>query len=125
MAPRPFAAFHLVTPDGSRNWGLDARRTIQVAGMLRFATKSAALSADRPQPWIDTFVLGHGSGKDQQAVGEEGVHRFAYVPLPTLCPRGPAGLVNRVLVVEPPGGPGTDAAWARRMLSGRELIEEQ
>jgi CRISPR-associated protein Csb2 len=124
-AGRPFAAFQLLTPDAERKWGRDARWTIEVAGMVRHATKLAAIAVDKPQSWIDTFVLGHGSGKNQQAVGEEGARRFSYVPLPTIRPQGVVGQVNRVLIVEPPGGTGADAAWARRMLSGQELIEEK
>ncbi len=124
-SPRPFAAFQLLTPDADRKWGRDARRTMEVAGMVRHATRLAAEAVQRPQPWIDTFVLGHGSGKNQQAVGEEGAKRFAYVPLPTIRPPDVVGLINRVLIVEPPGGTGADAAWARRMLSGRELLENQ
>ena len=124
-ARRWFAAFQLLTLDAERKWSRDAQQTMAVAGMLRYATKLAAKAVDKPQTWIDTFVLGHGSGKNQQAVGEEGVKRFAYVPLPTIRPQGVVGLVNRVLIVEPPGGTGADAAWARRMLSGRELIEDK
>lgn len=120
---RPFTAFQLLTPDGERRWSRNARQTKEVAGMLRSATAVAAQAVNKPKTWVDTFVLGHGSGKNQQAVGEEGVQRFAYVPLPTIRPQGPVGRVNRVLIVEPPGGTGTDANWARRMLSGRELIE--
>lgn len=123
---RPFAAFQLLTPDADRKWSRDACQTIEVAGMLRHATRLAAEAVDRPAAWIDSFVLGHGSGKNQQAVGEEGVQRFSYVPLPTIRPpQGVVGPINRVLVVEPPDGTGADAAWARRMLSGRELIEDK
>jgi CRISPR-associated protein Csb2 len=125
VTPRAFAAFHLLTPDADRKWSRDPRRTIEVAGMLRRATKLAAEAVQKPQTWVDSFVLGHGSGKNQQAVGDEGARRFAYVPLPTIRPQRVVGLINRVLIVEPLGGTGADAAWARRLLSGRELIDEK
>jgi CRISPR-associated protein Csb2 len=123
--PRPFAAFQLLTPDAERKWGRDARRVMEVAGMMRHATRSAAEAAQKPWAWIDTFVLGHGDGKNGQAVGKESARRFTYVPLPTIRPQGVVGPVNRVLVVEPPGGAGADAAWACRMLAGRELIDNK
>jgi CRISPR-associated protein Csb2 len=123
VSPRPFAAFQLLTPDAERKWSRDAQRTIEVAGMLRHATRLAAETVDKSQNWIDTFVLGHGEGKNGQAIGKESSRRFAYVPLPTVRPQGVVGLVNRVLIVEPAGGNGDDAAWARRMLAGKELID--
>jgi CRISPR-associated protein Csb2 len=122
---RPFAAFTLLTPDAERTWGRDARRAIEVAGMVRHAAKLAALAAGKPQTWIETFVLGHGAGRNGQAVGTESARRFSYVPLPTVRPQGVVGIVNRILIVEPPGGDGADAAWARRILAGRELLDDK
>jgi hypothetical protein len=50
------------------------------------------------------FLSGLGSGKDRQAVGEDGARRFAHVPLPTIRPQGVVGSVNRVTTSASSGG---------------------
>jgi CRISPR-associated protein Csb2 len=130
-AALPFAAFQLLTLDAARFQPYSpARQTIAVAGMLRHATAAAARAAGRAEDWVNSFVLGHGGGPSGQARGEAADNRFTYLPLPTVEERGRAGgpkrfvvgSIRRALVVGPPGGTGEATAWARRALSGRELL---
>jgi CRISPR-associated protein Csb2 len=129
--PRAAASFALLKIDGTRFCPFDtARRALSVAGMVRHATKAAAKSAGRPSTWIDTFVLGHGEtvgAADHKAVGPE---RFAYVPLPSIESRGggPAshvGNVRRVMLTCMTPGHDEEIAWARRTLSGHDLVDEK
>lgn len=125
---RSSAAFAFLKPDGS---GYQAytptRRTASVAGMLRHQTARSASEAGRDQEWIDTFVYGHGAGSQGQA---QSLQRFSYVPIPTIQERrqnhGPTrnvvGSIRRALVVGPPGPSEDHIPWARRALSGRELV---
>jgi CRISPR-associated protein Csb2 len=118
---RPFAAFRLLTPDADRMRAVALGRTIVVAGMTRHTVAEAATEAGHPQDWVDTYVLGHGP--QGPAKGEADVPRFAYLPLPTIDPRGVVGNIRRILVAEPPGGTGDHVAWVRRLMSGQELID--
>jgi CRISPR-associated protein Csb2 len=123
---RPFAAFSLLKPDASGFRSFDAaRRGLTVAGMMRGAVKSSAIQSGWPPEKIAAFVLGHGSG--ERAVAERG--RFAYVPIPTIERRdtgsGVAGSVRRVLAMACGDGCQDEIAWARRALSGQELVDEK
>ncbi len=118
---RPVAAFQLLTPDASGFLPFDpVRRTHVVAGMVRHAAKIVAKLAEKDDDWINSFVLGHGDGPRTQARGDR---RFAYLPLPSVSRRG-VGDVRRVLVAEPPGGPGHDARWLARALAGADLVRD-
>jgi CRISPR-associated protein Csb2 len=130
MSPvRNVAAFQLLKLDASGFRPFSELCPHRVAAMMRRVTSLAAEAAGRPAEWVRLFVLGHGSGPQSQAQGNEGLNRFSYLPLPSLEARrgGNSRVVSsirRVLVVEPPGGTGEHAAWARRALSGRELLAE-
>ncbi len=129
---RPFAAFQLLTPDAEGFRVFDPRRAIVVARMVRSATALAAGAAGRSKAWIRTTVLGHGGGPQGQAQIGPDDDRFAYLPLPTIEPRRQnggrqrvVGSIRRILIAERPGGSGEQVAWARRMLSGYELVNQQ
>lgn len=120
-APRPVAAFQLLTPDASGVRPFDpVRRTHVVAGLVRHAASEAAAAAGKPDDWRISFVLGHGDGPRAQARGDR---RFAYLPMPSVSRHG-VGDVRRVLVAEPPGGPGHDARWLARALAGADLVRD-
>jgi CRISPR-associated protein Csb2 len=129
---RPFAAFSILKPDdsGFRAFGSERQCTV-VAGMVRHALKRVAC-LQRPFQWSDQdiarIVLGHDeSGK---AIRDDPAEpRFAYLPLPTIEHRraggdgNHVGAIRRVLVVGTPGME-REIDWARRALSGSDLIRE-
>lgn len=120
-AKRPIAVFQLLKPDADGYLPFDpVRRTHVVAGMVRHAMRIVAKLADKPEKWIDTFVLGHGDGPHSQARADG---RFAYLPLPSITPRKVES-IRRVLVAEPAGGSGADVRWAVRALSGADLVHD-
>jgi CRISPR-associated protein Csb2 len=127
-APRPFAAFQTLTADAGRPRVFDPRTdrhaVRNVAAMTRHAVAEAARDAGWREDEITTYVLGHDLASGAQARGGPDLPRFAFLPLPTIDPRGVVGSICRVLLAEPPGGSGERAAWLRRMLSGRDLVEE-
>ena len=119
--PRAFAAFQLLTTGAEKNRAYDPiRRTHVVAGMVRHVTSLAARASGWDEARVVSYVLGHGEGRDSQAVRDE---RFAYVPLPTINPKR-VELIRRVLIVGPAGGGRTEVDWARRHLSGTELLHD-
>jgi CRISPR-associated protein Csb2 len=101
---------------------------MRVAGLVRHATKRAAESAGG---WPDpaSFVLGHGEteGEKHQSVGNR---RFAYLPLPSIQPRGAGrapvvGGIRRVCLAVLEPGHEAEIDWASRVLAGQELIREE
>jgi CRISPR-associated protein Csb2 len=127
--PRPLAAFALLWPDASR-WRAfhPLRSTRRLVGMLRDAVARAAQAAGWPPEKIASFVLGHSEqpGEPHRAVRSA---RLAYLPLPSLQPRGDTsalsvGAARRILLF--PSGPGChrEIAWARRALAGCELVDQ-
>jgi CRISPR-associated protein Csb2 len=130
LASRPFAAFALLSPDADTYRAFDTvRRTPAVAGMVRHAAQKAATFHRPDDPsWVSSFVLGHGDGPNQPAITDQ---RLAYLPIPTIEERKQkggmypvVGSIRRVLVMEPLGGTGEDAAWLRQRLSGQQVIDE-
>lgn len=127
---RPFAVFSLLKPDASGFRPFDtARRGLTVAGMLRHAAKMAAASSGWAVAEINSVILGHGEADD----GSPHVPvqaRFAYLPLPTIEPRGEGrasviGAIRRVMISAFALQQSDRIGWARRTLSGQELIEER
>lgn len=122
---RPALAFALLTPDADRRCSYDtARCALTVAGMVRHAARTAAEQAGWPEAKIGSFVLGHASGVPV------GPQRFVYLPLPSIEARGQGkalvvGSVRRVLISAPSEGCSDEIAWARRAVSGQELIDEK
>jgi CRISPR-associated protein Csb2 len=130
---RPFAAFELwqpadrladLPPGKSKFRPFDPlQAAVTVAPMVRHAAAAAARAAGWAEQRINTFIHGHTPDGGDRARGEEADRRFAFVPLPSITP-GKVESVRRVLVVGPPGAT-AEVDWARRALSGRELIEER
>jgi CRISPR-associated protein Csb2 len=129
---RPFAAFEIWKPvrelarlpaNQSRYRPFDpVGRAAAVAGMVRHAAARAAQAAGWPVERINSYIHGHTPDGAAQARGEHADRRLAFLPLPSLTPRG-VDSIRRVLVVAPPGD-GEAVAWVRQALSGRELYAE-
>ncbi|MGH7778820.1 MAG: type I-G CRISPR-associated protein Csb2 [Candidatus Binataceae bacterium] len=129
-APRSVAAFSLLKPDASGFRAFDTtRRGLTVAGMMRHTAKGAAARAGWSESEINTLILGHGeAGKTGDHV-PIGLRRFAYLPLPSIEPRGDGtarvvGSIRRIVLSSFSEDFETQVAWARRALSGAELIDE-
>lgn len=127
-AAPPTICFALVRPEGGYRAFDPVRNIARVAGLVRHATKRAAESAGG---WPDTagFVLGHGEaqGEKHRSVGNR---RFAYLPLPSIQPRGASrsavvGSVRRVCLTVLEAGHEAKIDWASRMLAGQALIREE
>lgn len=129
--PRHVAAFSLLRLDASGFRAFDTgRRSLTVAGMVRHATRLAAERAGRSDAWVNTFVLGHGESKDAAEHATVGAKRFAYLPVPSIEARGEGrarviGSVRRVILACFADDCEAEITWARRSLSGQELIDEQ
>lgn len=128
--PNPVAAFALLNPDdGSSFRAFDTvRQALTVSGMLRHSTRLAAERTGWPKDCINACILGHGepNGAAHVSVGSQ---RFAYLPLPSIEYRGEekvhvVGSVRRGMLTTFTEGFETEMAWARRTLSGQELIDE-
>ena len=123
----PIAAFSLLKLDVSGFQAFDTcRRGLTVAGMIKFAAKAAAESGKWPDK---SFILGHGEANGDRHV-TVGPRRFAYLPLPSIEGRsgGPArvvGSIRRVIVTTVAEDCEKEIAWARRNLSGQELVEDK
>ncbi|MBI3270401.1 MAG: type I-U CRISPR-associated protein Cas5/Cas6 [Planctomycetes bacterium] len=133
-APRAVGAFSLLKLDASGFRAFHTpRRALTVAGMVRHATKQAATASGRPHDWINRFVLGHsnssgGEGREVRHV-PVGPRRFAFLPVPSIEGRGQSkprvvGDVRRVFLSCYADDCAEELAWARRTLSGCELIDE-
>jgi CRISPR-associated protein Csb2 len=127
---RPVAAFSLIKLDASgfRAFGT-TRRALTVAGMMRHAAKRAAQHAGWSESKINSFILGHGESKENSQHVAVGPQRFAYLPLPSIEARGQgralvAGSVRRGMLTAFGDECEEEVAWARRALSGQELIDE-
>jgi len=125
--PRLFEAFSILKPDAEGFRSYDpVRRTAVVAGMVRHAAASAAMGWTSEK--VCTLIHGHTPDGKQKGRSEDCKPRFAYVPLPTIATKGGghfnvAGAIRRVLVLGS-GVSSADIAWARRALSGQELIDQ-
>ena len=134
--PRHVVAFSLLKLDTSGFQPFStARKALTVAGMVRCSAKLAAEHSGGAwtKDKINAFILGHGDGCDEpKGAGEHvavGPQRFAYLPLPTVEWRGKGracvvGSVRRVMLSCFADDCENEIAWARRMLSGRDLLDE-
>ncbi|HEY9870486.1 MAG TPA: type I-U CRISPR-associated protein Csb2 [Candidatus Obscuribacterales bacterium] len=126
---RPIAAFALLKLDASGFRPFDPVPTgLTLTGMMRHAVTCAARQAGWPESKINTFVLGHGESEQGTHI-PVGPRRFAYLPLPSLEGRGEGnarvvGSIRRVLLTAFADGCDSEMAWARRALSGRDLVDE-
>ncbi len=128
--PRPVAAFSLLKLDASGFRAFEtARRALTVAGMMRHAAKLVAEHAGWAEPKVNAFILGHGESKDSDEHVAVGLRRFAFLPLPSIEARGQdkarvVGSVRRAILTAFGDECGEEITWARRALSGQELIDE-
>jgi CRISPR-associated protein Csb2 len=129
LSARSVAAFSLLEPDASTFRAFDTRRSgLTVAGMTRHLVKRTAHRAGWSEERINGFVLGHGprAGAKHVPVGAD---RFAYLPLPSIEGRGEGrarviGNIRRVVVSSFSDQCDQEIQWARRVVSGGELIAE-
>lgn len=127
---RPVASFSLLQLEATSFRAFDtARSALTVAGMTRHAASLAAAQAGWTESRINAFVLGHGESKTGAGHIAVGSRRFAYMPLPSIEARGRGkthvvGSVRRVLLSCFGEGCEEEIAWARRRLSGEELVDE-
>jgi CRISPR-associated protein Csb2 len=128
--PRPFAAFSLLKPDATGFRPFDTiRKGLTVAGMVRYATKSAAKQTGWTDQKIDAFVMGHGESRTESKHLSVGNNRFAYLPLPSIEQRGEGkvhvGGIRRVICFSLADQHESEIAWAEKNLSGMELELEE
>ncbi len=127
---RPLAAFSLLKLDASGFRAFDtARRGLTVAGMMRNAARAAAVSAGWSKSDINALVLGHSESEGADEHVAVGPRRFAYLPLPSIEARGQGaarvvGNIRRVIISSFTEDFVNQISWARRTLSGQELIDE-
>lgn len=130
-AERVVAAFALRDLETGSYRAFDpVRRGLTVAGRMRHATHEVAKIAT-PCDWSESqmiaFVLGHGESNGAPHVAA-GAKRFAYMPLPSIESLGRGGerigAIRRVLVSTFAEDCDGEIAWARRALSGAELIDD-
>lgn len=123
--PPRTVVFTLLDPAGDGFRSFDAMRSaLSLAGMVRHATKTAALRSRWPERRVHELVLGHAESMGtQHAPVTSG--RFAYVPLPSIEPRSDgevAGRIRRVMVTFAGGEANGEIAWLRAALAGQPLI---
>jgi CRISPR-associated protein Csb2 len=129
--PREMAAFSLLKPDASSFRAFDTKQMLFiVAAMMRHATRLAADNTGWSKSDINTFILGHGESQDENEHVPVGPQRFAYLPLPSIEARGEGkarvvGRVRRVLITTFADNNQSKIIWARRALSGQELVDEK
>lgn len=121
-ASRPIAFFRLLRPgdESQRMAAFDPRDAVRISAWVR-----GCLCACSRKPGAgfdgdpEEYVAGHVAEgvKDTPA-------RFSYLPLPSIGHEHADGLVRRLIVAEPYGGDGRNARWARRVLQGVRLTDE-
>jgi CRISPR-associated protein Csb2 len=129
---RPVAAFQLLKTDASGYRIFEPRKGSEVTGMLRHAAAIAAQDAGWSEDRINRVVLGHGESRRNETHQPVGLQRFAYLPLPSLERRrgkqGNPGIVvsgvRRALLTVFSDDLEREIDWARRALSGRDLLGE-
>lgn len=127
--PRPFVAFSLMKPNHSGFRPFDViRKGLTVAGMMRYAAKSAAEKTGWSNKKIDGFVMGHGESREEAVHISVGNERFAYLPLPSIEARGDGkihvGSIRRVICCTFIDRYRSELDWAAKNLSGYDLLNE-
>lgn len=128
-APRPFVVLALVRNAGDGFRAFDpVRKGLTVAGMVRHATKMAAQNTGWDEVKIARCVLGHGEARDSEHIAP-GAQRFAYLPLPSIEPRGESGHVvgriRRIMLTTFGDGMRREMTWARQSLTAQEIVDER
>lgn len=124
-SPRPYATFTLLNPDASGMRSFDsARRARDVAGMTRHAMATVAHDRGWPEERINVFVHGKTPDGSKPSNDVASPDRFQYLPLPTINHAlKRVESIRRVLVTAPPHC-AEQIEWARRALSGAELVNQ-
>lgn len=127
-APRPFAVLALIRNDADGFRAFDpVRKGLTVAGMVRHTTKVAAQNAGWDEAKIAHCVLGHGEARNAGHIAP-GPQGFAYLPLPSIEPRGERGRkvghIRRVMLTTFGDGMCSEMMWARQSLTAQELMNE-
>ncbi|NLX54151.1 MAG: type I-U CRISPR-associated protein Cas5/Cas6 [Planctomycetaceae bacterium] len=124
--PRCWTAFTLLKPDASARRAFNtARRTRDVAGMVRHAVAEAAKQQGWSSDEINVFVHGKTPDGSRPASGHNSPDRFLYLPLPTINRAlNRVESIRRVLIAAP-SHCGQRVAWLRRALAGAELHGDQ
>ena len=120
---RQFAAFSILKPDASGTRPFNRLRgTRDVAGMVRHAVAATARDQGWTEERINVFVHGKTSDGSKPPNGQTSPDRFQYLPLPTINHAlRRVESIRRVLIAAPPHC-GKQTAWARRAMSGAELV---
>ncbi len=124
-AMRHWVAFKLLKPDatGTRAFEI-ARRTREVAGMVRCGVAATAKRHGWCVERINVFVHGKSLNGSQPARGEESPDRFIYLPLPTINHAlRRVESIRRVLIAAPAHCQ-QEISWARRAMAGELLTSE-
>ena len=125
-AALPVAGYSLLKMDASALRAFDTVRSgLRVAGMVRHTARLAAERAGWSETKVNAFVLGHGESLEGSTPAAVGPQRFTYLPLPSIESRShgrTVGDVRRVLLSCFRGGY-DEIGWARRALTGQELVD--
>jgi len=131
MPARPYAAFELRTPDGSRFRPFDpVRSAVIVAAMVRHALADIARRAGWPTERVNVVVHGHTPDGTAPGALPANAPRFGYLPIPTVESYGEyAGryrlsMIRRVVVA------GSidlenEIRWVEHALAGSQLFDER
>jgi CRISPR-associated protein Csb2 len=132
-AERAWAAFALRRPlNPDRYSSFDpVTETTCVAARLRHAAHVGA-RASKAGEWsesrIASFVVGHAEGEGDAHI-PVGKRRFAYLPLPTLVTTRDGGErvgeIRRAILTTFADDCDDEVGWAKRSLSGSELVDER
>jgi CRISPR-associated protein Csb2 len=126
-APVSAVVFNLLRFDGN---GFKAFDPVAAAAKLAAMVRHRAALAAKEMGWSDEQINTriHGHTADGQSKGESSLEnpRLAFLPAPSLEPRGPGklslGAARRVLVAST----STELIrWARLAMAGRELVDEE
>lgn len=125
---RPFVVLSLIRTEAAGFRAFDpVRKGLTVAGMVRHATKAAAQNAGWDEDKLARCVLGHGEARNTEYAAPSGP-RFAFLPLPSVEPRGEdgrvVGRIRRVMLTTFGEGMRSEMAWAKQSLTAQELIDE-
>lgn len=124
--PRRWTAFSLLKPDASARRAFStARRTRDVAGMVRHAVAEAAKQQGWSSDEINVFVHGKTPDGARPASGHKSPDRFLYLPLPTINHAlNRVESIRRVLVAAPAHCE-QRVTWLRRAIAGAELRDHR
>jgi CRISPR-associated protein Csb2 len=125
----PHVAFSLLRMEGTGFRSFDpVRHSARVAAMVRHTAALVAKNMGWREEDVNTRIHGHtpdGSGRGESTSSQP---RLAFMPAPSIEPRGPgklvAGNVRRVIVACLGKGGEELVIWARRALAGQEIIDE-